>query len=373
MDLPVILCMPLICIKGQHFDCGLCDFWNWFCKTFINVNVLFYYMTEQEESLSSPEPINEPAIKTPKILATAEMVIEWKKWFANQGMSINSQTTYYSFLKKFIGFEKDITQKNIDRFLETNAGNVSNAALKSFIKFLVVKKEFPETLYLIRFERFKRTKKMPESISYQEVCLIIDNMPSVKTKILTKIIYELALRVSEALKLKWEDFNWFEWLQDKTKWGKVNLKDTKGGKFGVLSVKPELMNLLYNAHPQRTEQGIPIGNLLFEIGDVMEYVNNKDQPREYNLFHYIDNAKRFYRGKLNKTSKKVINKKVSPHMLRHSKAQHLLDSGMPIESLKEFLRHVDISTTEIYARASSKRVEADLKKYDPLSISGNNP
>ena len=49
--------------------------------------------------------------------------------------------------------------------------------------------------------------------------------------------------------------------------------------------------------------------------------------------------------------------KVSPHTLRHTKAMHLLQSGNPLVVIRDFLGHVDIRTTEVYARA-----DLDMKR-----------
>jgi integrase/recombinase XerD len=45
---------------------------------------------------------------------------------------------------------------------------------------------------------------------------------------------------------------------------------------------------------------------------------------------------------------------ISPHTLRHSKAMHLYEAGVPLPYIRDILGHVDLSTTEIYARASTE-------------------
>ena len=45
---------------------------------------------------------------------------------------------------------------------------------------------------------------------------------------------------------------------------------------------------------------------------------------------------------------------ISPHVLRHSKAMHLYEAGVPLPYIRDILGHVDMSTTEIYARASTE-------------------
>lgn len=50
----------------------------------------------------------------------------------------------------------------------------------------------------------------------------------------------------------------------------------------------------------------------------------------------------------------LANADISPHTLRHSKAMHLYDAGVPLPYIRDILGHVDLSTTEIYARASTE-------------------
>jgi len=59
-----------------------------------------------------------------------------------------------------------------------------------------------------------------------------------------------------------------------------------------------------------------------------------------------------------------IESPISPHVLRHSKAMHLLEANVNIFYIKDFLGHVDISTTEIYARTSIETQRAILEKHD---------
>ena len=53
---------------------------------------------------------------------------------------------------------------------------------------------------------------------------------------------------------------------------------------------------------------------------------------------------------------------VSPHSLRHTKGMHLLQSGVSLEIIRDFLRHVDVKTTQIYARANLEMKRKALEK-----------
>ena len=53
---------------------------------------------------------------------------------------------------------------------------------------------------------------------------------------------------------------------------------------------------------------------------------------------------------------------VSPHTFRHSKAMHLLQAGIPLVIIRDFLGHADIATSEIYARADLDMKRRALEK-----------
>lgn len=68
-----------------------------------------------------------------------------------------------------------------------------------------------------------------------------------------------------------------------------------------------------------------------------------------------------------KKNPELIPAKISPHSLRHSKAMHLLQAGVPLIYIRDILGHVSVQTTELYARVETKqKIEAIEKTYTDL-------
>ena len=71
-----------------------------------------------------------------------------------------------------------------------------------------------------------------------------------------------------------------------------------------------------------------------------------------------------YVGKANETTSDALQARITPHCLRHSKAMHLLESGINLIYIRDFLGHDDVKTTQIYAKANPElKREAILKAY----------
>ena len=65
----------------------------------------------------------------------------------------------------------------------------------------------------------------------------------------------------------------------------------------------------------------------------------------------------------------TLNRAVSPHTLRHAKGMHLLQSGIPLDMIRDFLGHVDVKTTQIYATANLEMKRNALEKItDPSPV-----
>jgi integrase/recombinase XerD len=115
---------------------------------------------------------------------------------------------------------------------------------------------------------------------------------------------------------------------------------------------------------------------------LIEQELNKPWKNEYPLFANSQHHKLTREGVTYIVSKhaasarkasKIIPSKINVHMLRHSKAMHLLQAGVNLVYIRDFLGHVDIKTTEIYARADTETKRKAIENVYPELIDSNLP
>ena len=91
--------------------------------------------------------------------------------------------------------------------------------------------------------------------------------------------------------------------------------------------------------------------------------NGRDQPLSRSGIRYILQK---HVGKA-RSKRPSLNRTVTPHMLRHTKGMHLLQSGISLDMIRDFLGHVDVKTTQIYARANLEMKRIALERISDAS------
>jgi len=199
---------------------------------------------------------------------------------------------------------------------EAKTVNLHRAAIVKFFKFVkgieINTNDVP---------RRKEPKKLPKTISSEEIKKAIEKTSNIKHRLVLSIFYGCGLRLSEMRYLKrkniYEQKHFFI------------LEDTKGQKHRIIPIPESIRQFLYE-FVRHTEQD--------------NYVFGELSSRTFSKI--VSNA--FER----------IGKHASPHMLRHSFATDQLTSGQSLSKIQSWLGHSSIKTTEIYLHLS----EAQLSK-----------
>ena len=175
-----------------------------------------------------------------------------------------------------------------------------------------------------QIDRPRRDKVLPDVISEEETLLILNVLDNIKHKAIITTIYSAGLRRSELINLRKTDIDFDKMI--------IFIRGGKGPKdrISVLSEATASIMKIY----------------------LKQYKPNYWMFEGPNRTQYSPSS---IRNILNKAvSKAGITKKVTPHMLRHSFATHLLEQGVDIRYIQTLLGHESSKTTEIYTHVSKR-------------------
>ncbi len=252
--------------------------------------------------------------------------------------------TYNFFLLKFfktIAPEKsaeNITLENCRNFLAgliDKYSNKSRALAVSSLRFFFSRiLDKPEVYVKLRVP--KKEEKLPVVLTMQEIRDLINSTKNKKSKLIIKMLYSSGLRVSELVNLKSNDID----FNENTGWVRRG-KGKKDRLFKIaLSISKQLQKYI-NKNPENKY--------------IFSNSNNKHlTTRNIQLL-------------IKKAAKKAgINKKVTPHTLRHSFATHLLEAGENLLVIQNLLGHKNLETTKVYTHLSTDEIKKVKSPLDRL-------
>ena len=191
-------------------------------------------------------------------------------------------------------------------------------------------------------DRPKMKKRLPDVLTVNEVDKLLDiplhTKEDYRDKAILEVLYATGIRISELTNLKMQDVDFTN---------KVVRVFGKGSKERIVPINKYALKYLGMYLDIRGS---------FLKGKLTDYIflNSKGEAISRESFGL----------ELNKIVKKQgLNKRVTPHMLRHSFATHMLNQGADLRSIQELLGHSDISTTTIYTHVSNEKVKNDYLKY----------
>ena len=230
---------------------------------------------------------------------------------------------------------------------------------------LYVQKEVPEYLYELQNVLAIPTKKHPKPlISYltgDEMKILLEQ-PDRSTKrgfrdsVLLAVLYDTAARVQEITDMRHRDIR----LSNPS----VVTLFGKGSKARQVPIMNNTRYLL--------EEYINLDKSPFGMADGERYLfvnQKKQQLSRWGISYVLDK----YVTLAEQRPEFKIRFPITPHVIRHSKAMHLLQAGVNLIYIRDFLGHVDCATTEIYARADSemkrKAIERAYIDFIPEGLS----
>ncbi len=261
-------------------------------------------------------------------------------------------TQYESYINEENLQYLKVTKEDIKKYLENlkNIGKKTStisrnlASIRSFYQYLVRTKKIKEDP-TEGIQSPKVEKRIPNVLTSKEVELLLEqpkavDLKGIRDKAMLEFAYATGMRVTEIINLNIDD---------------LNLKE------GYVSCT--------NASKQRN---IPLGAI--SINALKEYIK-KARPYliksedEKSLFVNI-NGKRLTRQgfwKIVKFYKEQahIDKDITPHVLRHSFATHLLQNGADLKAIQVMLGHSDISSTQVYMQFQDEGLKNIYKKAHP--------
>lgn len=278
------------------------------------------------------------------------------------GLSANTRQAYERDLRLFC---KTLGVKNSDALVNVSREQITGymtqlkekglaaatiarklAAIKAFYRFMTAEGYMDANPAEV-VEAGTKGIKLPRVLSEDEVVRLL-SQPDITTaegfrdRTMLEVLYATGMRVSELINLTLErvDLNM-----------KYIIAFGKGSKERIVplgSVAAEfLQQYLEKVRPKLTHEGRNTNIVFLAFGG-----HELTRQRFWQII-------RAYGRKAN------INKALTPHILRHSFATHLLDNGADLRSVQELLGHSDISTTQIYTHLTNKRLRDIYAKAHP--------
>lgn len=303
---------------------------------------------------------------------------------AERGLSENTALSYRSDLKDFLEHNSNVTKttkEGIKKYLQSlykkgiSASSLSRkiSSLKQFFGFLQIENIIKENPALL-IEHPKHSKKIPKYLIEPEVDLLLKNAKKDKTPAglkfycMLELLYATGLRVSELVSLP------------------ISTVQKKYNKNGFYKID----DFLIVTGKGKKERLAPVNKSAKSV--LKEYLNIREALLGKNKSNWLFTTKvsfpktKKFSGKIKikkdshtsrqqfalllknlATKSGIDSEKVSPHIIRHSFATHLLNRGADLRILQELLGHSDISTTQIYTHVLDSKLKKIVNQLHPLA------
>ena len=189
----------------------------------------------------------------------------------------------------------------------------------------------------------RQPRKLPLVLSAPEVALLLEAAPGPKYKAALATAYGAGLRVAEVVALKVSDVDSTRMM--------LRVEQGKGRRDRYAMLSPQLLALLRAWWREGRRRGVMLPHgWLFPGRDPVNPLTTRQLNRAVHAA----------------AAAAGINKRVTPHTLRHSFATHLLEQNINIRVIQVLLGHAKLDTTALYARVATTTIRAVMSPLDRL-------
>lgn len=299
----------------------------------------------------------------------------------------NTEKSYVTWILQYIRFNnrrhpKDMGKPEVESFLSHLALDRGVSASTQNQAFSAIVFLYKQVLNVdfdldIRASRARKSKRLPVVLNRKEVSDIINRLNGTP-KLLTQLMYGCGLRSLEVIRLRVHDIDFSQ--------KQIIIRAAKGNKDRVTFLPMNLVSLLETQiitveqlHQHDLDNGF--GEVYLPDALARKYVNaakslswqylfpskiiSKDPRSGKSMRHHI------HKSAMQKAISHVVKqlgtqKRVTPHVFRHSFATHMLEDGANIRMVQTLLGHKDVKTTEIYTHVMSTQFENIQSPLDNL-------
>lgn len=267
-------------------------------------------------------------------------IIEFEEYLMEE--KTNFKDVDYKFIKGYL-------MKLYDRKLSRNTIARKLSSLRSFYKYLF-NNDVIKTNPFKYVSSPKKERKLPKYLGVSEIEEIF-NVPDIKAplgqrdKVILEVFYASGIRVGELVNIKISNIDFYK---------KEILILGKGNKERIVEFGDYALDAINNYINNGRKEILKKSN---KSNDYLILNSRGDKITTRGIEKIIDNI----------VKKVSIKKHISPHMLRHSFATHLLNEGCDILTVKELLGHESLETTQVYTHVSNERLREVYLKCHPLN------
>lgn len=290
--------------------------------------------------------------------------------------SLRTEETYLLWIRRFILFHgkrhpREMGAREVEAFLTDLAvrlnvsASTQNLAL-SAVLFLYREVLGIELEWLKNVVRAKKPQRLPTVLTQLEMQALLSKLDDSVAALIVRLLYGTGMRLMEGVRLRVKDVD----LAAR----QLTVREGKGGKDRATMLPQRLVDSVQGhlrARRSLYDADMKAGNVQVWMPDALarKYPNASREwawqyvfpapafstdPRSGEVRRHHINEQQVQRTVRSAAAAAGIHKPCTPHVLRHSFATHLIESGYDIRTVQELLGHSDVSTTMIYTHVLNK-------------------